>query len=104
MGISESQSRFTLAASSKCDRYRCETSYIVMDRIEGVTLEDRWPDLDVFQSLFLDFQLRRYVRVMRSLTSHANRPGYATTTSFLHGLGARFAFLFLESIQMALGN
>ena len=45
------------------------TVYIIMDRISGTTLEDSWPQTGWLATLRLGFQLRRYVRAMRALTS-----------------------------------
>ena len=43
--------------------------YIIMDRISGSTLADRWPTLSWISTILLALQLRTYVRRLRSLTS-----------------------------------
>lgn len=42
---------------------------LVMERIEGTTLEAAWPRLGWYTSLRLAFQLRRFVSLLRSITS-----------------------------------
>jgi len=43
--------------------------YIIMDRIHGSTLADRWPTLSWLSTILLALQLRQYVQRLRSLTS-----------------------------------
>ena len=43
--------------------------YIIMDRIYGSTLTDRWPTLSWLSTILLALQLRQYVQRLRSLTS-----------------------------------
>lgn len=43
--------------------------YIIMSRIRGSTLADRWPSLSWISTILLALQLRQYVRRLRSLTS-----------------------------------
>ena len=43
--------------------------YIIMDRIHGSTLADRWPTLSWISTILLALQLRQYVQQLRSLTS-----------------------------------
>ena len=42
---------------------------VIMDRIHGMTLDDAWTQKGWIASIRMALQLRRYVRVMRSLTS-----------------------------------
>ncbi|EJP66972.1 ankyrin repeat protein [Beauveria bassiana ARSEF 2860] len=46
-----------------------DVEFLVMERIEGRTIEDAWPGLSWYVSLRLAFQLRRFVSLMRSITS-----------------------------------
>lgn len=43
--------------------------FLVMERVQGRTLEDAWPGLSWYASLRLALQLRRFVSLMRSMTS-----------------------------------
>lgn len=44
-------------------------AHYVMDRIEGTTLEIIWTKLSWFMTIKLALQLRRFVRILRSVTS-----------------------------------
>ncbi|EGX93923.1 flavin-binding monooxygenase, putative [Cordyceps militaris CM01] len=46
-----------------------DVTFLVMERVEGQTLEDAWAGLSWYSSLRLAFQLRRFVSLMRSITS-----------------------------------
>jgi len=45
------------------------STYLIMERIDGVILEEAWPKLGWFATIKLALQLRRFVRLLRSLTS-----------------------------------
>ncbi|RDW93655.1 uncharacterized protein DSM5745_00977 [Aspergillus mulundensis] len=45
------------------------TAFTVMDRIEGTTLDVVWKKLGWFMTLKLGLQLRRFVKILRSVTS-----------------------------------
>jgi len=44
-------------------------AYCIMERIQGTTLEDAWPKLSWFTVIRLILQLRRFVQILRSVTS-----------------------------------
>jgi Phosphotransferase enzyme family len=44
-------------------------AYCVMERIHGSTLEDAWTKLGWFRTVQLALQLRRFIRLLRSVTS-----------------------------------
>jgi hypothetical protein len=44
-------------------------TYMIMDRIEGTTLDGAWRDLGWFMTVKLGLQLRRFVKTLRSITS-----------------------------------
>ncbi|PLB54106.1 kinase-like protein [Aspergillus steynii IBT 23096] len=44
-------------------------TYMIMDRIEGTTLDVTWKDLGWFMTVKLALQLRRFVKTLRSVTS-----------------------------------
>ncbi|CAK96448.1 hypothetical protein CBS115989_10457 [Aspergillus niger] len=44
-------------------------AHYVMDRIEGTTLDNTWTTLGWFATIKLALQLRRFVRILRSVTS-----------------------------------
>lgn len=44
-------------------------TYLIMERIDGVTLEEAWPKLGWFTTIKFALQLRWFVRLLRSLTS-----------------------------------
>jgi hypothetical protein len=44
-------------------------TYLIMERIDGMTLEEAWPKLGWFNSVKFALQLRWFVRLLRSLTS-----------------------------------
>ena len=46
-----------------------DVSYIVMDRVHGVTLENCWSGLGWIATIKLAFELRKFVRRMRQVTS-----------------------------------
>jgi len=46
-----------------------DISYIIMDRIHGVTVEQCWRELGWIATITLAFELRRFVRRMRKVTS-----------------------------------
>lgn len=46
-----------------------ENSYCVMERIHGTTLEDAWTKLGWFKTVQLALQLRRFISLLRSVTS-----------------------------------
>jgi len=46
-----------------------DTSYIIMDRVHGVTLEKCWSELGWIATIRLAFELRKFVRRMREVTS-----------------------------------
>ncbi|UNI15352.1 hypothetical protein JDV02_001891 [Purpureocillium takamizusanense] len=49
---------------------RCEgTAFVIMERVEGATLQMAWPSLGWWLSLRLALQLRRFILKMRSVTS-----------------------------------
>lgn len=43
--------------------------YVIMERIHGQTLEEAWAHLSWFTTLRLAFQLRRFIRRMRGVSS-----------------------------------
>ena len=43
--------------------------FIIMERVDGITLEEAWPDLSWITTVKLALQLRRFVSIMRSQTS-----------------------------------
>ncbi len=43
--------------------------YVVMDRIQGTTLQEAWAQIGWLGTFQLGFQLRRFVHVMRTITS-----------------------------------
>jgi hypothetical protein len=45
------------------------SAYLIMERIDGVTLEEAWPKLGWFTTVKFALQLRWFVRLLRSLTS-----------------------------------
>jgi hypothetical protein len=45
------------------------TSYIIMDRVHGTTLEQCWSELGWIPTITLAFELRKFVRRMRDVTS-----------------------------------
>jgi hypothetical protein len=45
------------------------SAYWIMDLVEGVTLEEAWPKLSWFTAIRLAFQLRGFIRQLRSVTS-----------------------------------
>jgi hypothetical protein len=45
------------------------STYLIMERIDGVTLEEAWPKLGWFTTVKFALQLRWFVRLLRSLTS-----------------------------------
>jgi hypothetical protein len=45
------------------------TVHVIMDRVLGTTLEDAWSRLGWFATIRIAFQLRRFVKAMRSVTS-----------------------------------
>jgi tRNA A-37 threonylcarbamoyl transferase component Bud32 len=45
-------------------------AYIIMDRVEGTTLDVAWKELGWFMTVKLGLQLRRFVKSLRSVTSH----------------------------------
>ena len=44
-------------------------SFTIVERIEGITLEETWPNLSCFATALLAIQLRRFVSLLRSKTS-----------------------------------
>lgn len=46
-----------------------DKAFIIMDRVEGYTLEDAWPRLSWYSSIRLAWQLRRVIWRMRSVQS-----------------------------------
>lgn len=48
---------------------RNDDIYVISERVRGRTLEDAWIHLSWLRTLLLAFQLRRYIRRMRSLSS-----------------------------------
>ncbi|KAM3515934.1 hypothetical protein MY11210_000474 [Beauveria gryllotalpidicola] len=46
-----------------------DLEFLVMERVQGRTLEDAWPELGWCASLRLAFQLRRFISFIRSITS-----------------------------------
>ncbi len=46
-----------------------ENAYCIMQRIEGATLEEGWTQLGWLKTVQLALQLRRYVNLLRSITS-----------------------------------
>jgi serine/threonine protein kinase len=46
-----------------------DISYIIMDRVHGVTLEQCWSELGWIATITLAFELRKFVRRMREVTS-----------------------------------
>ena len=46
-----------------------QESFIIMERVDGTTLEEAWPNLSWITTVKLALQLRRFVSVMRSQTS-----------------------------------
>ncbi|KAF7125132.1 hypothetical protein CNMCM5793_001241 [Aspergillus hiratsukae] len=46
-----------------------ENAYIVMDRVEGTPLDVVWKELGWFMTVRLGLQLRRFVKILRSVTS-----------------------------------
>lgn len=46
-----------------------DEEFLIMERIKGQTIEDAWPRLGWYASLRLAFQLRRFISLMRSITS-----------------------------------
>lgn len=43
--------------------------FLIMERVEGMTLEDAWPQLGWYASLRLAIQLRHFISSLRSITS-----------------------------------
>ncbi|KAF8846930.1 kinase-like protein [Acephala macrosclerotiorum] len=58
-------------------------TYLIMERIDGVTLEEAWPKLGWFTTVKLALQLRWVVRLLRSSTSSIADPCPAVITSFI---------------------
>jgi serine/threonine protein kinase len=46
-----------------------KNAYTIMDRLEGTTLDVSWTELGWFTTVKLALQLRRFVRLLRSITS-----------------------------------
>lgn len=46
-----------------------EKTYAIMDRIEGTTLDLVWEELEWFMTVKLGLQLRRFVKILRSIIS-----------------------------------
>ena len=46
-----------------------DISYIIMNRVDGVTLEQCWTELGWIATITLAFELRKFVRSMREVTS-----------------------------------
>ncbi|KAF7620275.1 hypothetical protein AFLA_005584 [Aspergillus flavus NRRL3357] len=44
-------------------------AYTIMDRVEGTTLDVVWKELSWFMTIKLGLQLRRFVKILRSVTS-----------------------------------
>jgi len=44
-------------------------SYIIMDRVDGLTLEECWPSLGLFATIKLACELRKFVRRMQEVSS-----------------------------------
>ncbi|RPD65362.1 kinase-like protein [Lentinus tigrinus ALCF2SS1-7] len=64
--------------------------YIIMDRVQGRTLEQLWPSLGLLDTIRVGRQLRGYVRAMQSVTAQTTgglHSGVATSTAVgdLHG-------------------
>ncbi|KIM43141.1 hypothetical protein M413DRAFT_26327 [Hebeloma cylindrosporum] len=48
-----------------------DSGLIIMDRIRGKNLEELWPSIGFFKTIYYAFQLRNIVRRMRAVTSQA---------------------------------
>ncbi|EAW18030.1 uncharacterized protein NFIA_079720 [Aspergillus fischeri NRRL 181] len=46
-----------------------ENAYLIMNRVEGTTLDVVWKELGWFMTVKLGLQLRRFVKILRSITS-----------------------------------
>ncbi|KAJ5471619.1 hypothetical protein N7530_008976 [Penicillium desertorum] len=46
-----------------------ENAYTIMDRAEGTTLDVAWKELGWFMTVMLGLQLRRFVKILRTVTS-----------------------------------
>lgn len=73
--------------------------YLVMDRIQGTTLEEAWARIGWLGTFRLGFQLRRIVHAMRTML-HANR-GYFRSIdgTIFHGSGPRLMELPIDLVN-----
>lgn len=66
-----------------------KTHILIMDRIRGPTLEQLWPSISFYTLAIVGFQLRRYIRAMRSDKSQSSG-GVHTGRTRSEWIGAYF--------------
>jgi hypothetical protein len=54
--------------------------FLIMDRIQGLTLEQLWPTISLYDNFLVAIQLRRYLRAMRTVTSQSSGGIYSGRT------------------------